>query len=966
MSTISGSISFAGLGSGTDFQALVEQLKEIESIPKQRLEYWREDWQLRYDAFSQLLITIEESNSILGEMSTMSKILDKAVSSSNSTVASATADADAADTTNVITVKQLATNATLTNQTVFESKDLGVSVSGEAVFSYTYNGERRDITIPKGMTLEGMVDMINKDATTNEVDVKASLLSSGSGYIFQFQGTETGEENSLVINANTNVTGFEPSNITGSTTYTNGDTESTRNMVVRVQNADGTYSYVVGESLLEGSQQYSGEWNSESGATQTALEFEYNGYSFSSVKENTFRTATAVASGEFVDPFSFTYNGETYNGAGTLESAVDDIKAQAGSALNVQIVDDGTGKFFIDITPTGKVDQTVTAIEPPIGSALASEDSPVGLITITKADGTEKSYGTDYDASGGRTSLQDLVDEINADTSSGLTATIVGNTGSPTTYTLRVTEAVAAPADATLTFTEADGVNQQKTLTEIVDEINGAKGITGTLGAEAVKNQAGNYELRLTGVTDPSALTTTTAGASFGEARATVNEQIADINREASVSGVVASLTANPDGTYAVSLQSNELSNVTLGFGMGTDAGFTADSSATSSGSGSTSWYMRQAQDAIFTLNGLDLDMTSASNQLTGVIEGVTVNLTSVGTTNLTVTTDTTALREKVEEFVETMNTILTTFQELTKVDEDKEVEEIVDAEGNHSVSLYAAQMGSVLTGNYGVTLLNSQLKTMMTSRAIGFEDDDLFSSLSSIGITIDADEGSPTFGQMQINDSDDILATSVGKGLDTALAEDPFAVAEMLAGFSASSTSSEVMYESMLSGVTQAGSYEVTYDVDADGNVSNVMLGGQAATLSSSATNTYTMMDGPAKGLAFSIQDLTAGSHPPADADPIYINVKQGKISELYTFLADQSRNDPADLENGERGTLQVLKDNYLDIMDSIDDKIADEERRLALWERRELAKFARIDTILAEYEATQATLESELAQLG
>ena len=56
MTSISGGISFSGLGSGgLDFEAMISQEKTIKEIPKKRLEAWQADWKLRYDAFDKLL-----------------------------------------------------------------------------------------------------------------------------------------------------------------------------------------------------------------------------------------------------------------------------------------------------------------------------------------------------------------------------------------------------------------------------------------------------------------------------------------------------------------------------------------------------------------------------------------------------------------------------------------------------------------------------------------------------------------------------------------------------------------------------------------------------------------------------------------------------------------------------------------------------------------------------------------------
>ncbi|MEG2139700.1 MAG: flagellar cap protein FliD N-terminal domain-containing protein, partial [Bilophila sp.] len=72
--SISGSISFAGLGNGTDFGTMIKGLKEIEEIPKKRLESWQKDWQQRYEAFDSLYTMIKDLQSTFGKINSAALI----------------------------------------------------------------------------------------------------------------------------------------------------------------------------------------------------------------------------------------------------------------------------------------------------------------------------------------------------------------------------------------------------------------------------------------------------------------------------------------------------------------------------------------------------------------------------------------------------------------------------------------------------------------------------------------------------------------------------------------------------------------------------------------------------------------------------------------------------------------------------------------------------------------------------
>jgi flagellar hook-associated protein 2 len=64
---------------------------------------------------------------------------------------------------------------------------------------------------------------------------------------------------------------------------------------------------------------------------------------------------------------------------------------------------------------------------------------------------------------------------------------------------------------------------------------------------------------------------------------------------------------------------------------------------------------------------------------------------------------------------------------------------------------------------------------------------------------------------------------------------------------------------------------------------------------------------------------------------------MKQGKTGEMVDALGD--------LTNSTSGPLAILEENYNDIIDGIDDKIAAEEERIALKESRLREKYARLE---------------------
>ncbi|MBF8437860.1 flagellar filament capping protein FliD [Halanaerobiaceae bacterium Z-7014] len=145
---------------------------------------------------------------------------------------------------------------------------------------------------------------------------------------------------------------------------------------------------------------------------------------------------------------------------------------------------------------------------------------------------------------------------------------------------------------------------------------------------------------------------------------------------------------------------------------------------------------MQAAQDAIFSINGLE-GITSSTNQgISDVIDGVTIDLHSAteSPANVSVGQDTEAIGERVQQFVEQYNEAQTFMHELGKED-------------------------GLLQGDGTLRRLQSSLRRNITND-VGLADNE-FNNIQSLGIEID-DEGN-----MEFNPGD----------LETALREDPEAV---------------------------------------------------------------------------------------------------------------------------------------------------------------------------------------------
>lgn len=131
------------------------------------------------------------------------------------------------------------------------------------------------------------------------------------------------------------------------------------------------------------------------------------------------------------------------------------------------------------------------------------------------------------------------------------------------------------------------------------------------------------------------------------------------------------------------------------------------------------------AQDALFTLDGVSI--SKAANTVTDAIEGATLTLLSPGQGTLSISTDSIAIKENVQSFVDGFNEVISFVNEQLAFDLD------TDTEGT-------------LFGNFTLLNLQTNLRSTVSGPVDGASG--TFSFLSQIGIRTSAD------GTLTINDS--------------------------------------------------------------------------------------------------------------------------------------------------------------------------------------------------------------------
>ncbi|RJR32569.1 MAG: hypothetical protein C4567_18455 [Deltaproteobacteria bacterium] len=313
-----------------------------------------------------------------------------------------------------------------------------------------------------------------------------------------------------------------------------------------------------------------------------------------------------------------------------------------------------------------------------------------------------------------------------------------------------------------------------------------------------------------------------------------------------------------------------------------------------------------------------------STNVIGDVISGVTLSLlnTSGTAVQVTVNDDTSAMQDKIEDLVEKFNAVISYVKEQTNFDS-------------------TTGEAGILLGNYAVEIVKSAMNAIGSGSAPGFKDpNDPYINLAQIGITTDVDETSDTFGQLLIDSST----------LTAALGSNPTGVARLMSAYFrgvSDDATGNITYYSSLPGITQPGIYEVTATVSG-GVITAGTINGHAATISG---DTLTGQSGYDEyGLAVRV-NLVDGNYTGT------VRLQMGKNGQFSEKLDD--------LLSVTSGPINILINNYQDIIDGIDAKIEAEERRVEAVRQRLTQQFARVDAILSTLNQQSEYLSTQLKKL-
>lgn len=445
----------------------------------------------------------------------------------------------------------------------------------------------------------------------------------------------------------------------------------------------------------------------------------------------------------------------------------------------------------------------------------------------------------------------------------------------------------------------------------------------GLAGSDTVVNSSGSAKVFAFSYAGGAAVSVSVAnGATLADLAAAINASGANPGVTATVLDMGASYGAT---RYRLQLQGNSSGS--------TNTVAIDDALTTLDGTGGTENFesatftqAQAAQNSQIRVDGYPAGawIERSTNLIGDIIPGVTLSLLTSSATavQVTVNDDTDAMESEIEDLVEKYNAVISYIKEQTNFDA-------------------TTGEAGILLGNYAVEIVKSAMNAIGTGNAPGFKDpNDPYLNLAQIGITTDVDESSDTFGQLIIDSST----------LTSALGSDPTGVARLMSAYFrgvSDDATGNITYYSSLPGITQPGTYEVTATV-AGGVITAGTINGHAATISG---DTLTGQSGYDEyGLAVKI-NLVDGNYTGT------VRLQMGKNGQFSEKLDD--------LLSVTSGPVNILINNYQDIIDGIDAKIEAEERRVEGVRKRLTEQFARVDSILSTLNQQSEYLSTQLKKL-
>ena len=211
--------------------------------------------------------------------------------------------------------------------------------------------------------------------------------------------------------------------------------------------------------------------------------------------------------------------------------------------------------------------------------------------------------------------------------------------------------------------------------------------------------------------------------------------QIRDaINKNSNNPGVTATIVTGTDGAHLVlsSIATGQANAFTVSSSGGDGGLAKLNYDPASSSNGMT--VVNAAQDAKFTIDGMSA--TSASNTVTGAIDGITLSLWKQGTATLSVSSDTSAASTAVSNLVTAYNNFVGVYQSLTAYDPSgANTGPLI---GDATLNSIKSTLSSIMSGPGGNgAMLNSIGITLQVDGTLKLDSGALGTALSNGGASV-------------------------------------------------------------------------------------------------------------------------------------------------------------------------------------------------------------------------------------
>lgn len=189
-----------GMASGMDIDKMVDKLMKAESMPLQTMKQDKQIFEWRRDDYRDMNKILQElDNTIFGGIDRQSNLMSKTVTSSNESAVTATASADAAETSTQINVTQLASSATWVSSNAPDQSGNYVTSSTTLDLTVTNpdgsTNKVDDITIESTDSFDDVIRKIN-----DSKDLKVNAFYDSANDKFVMTSELTGKSVDLTVN----------------------------------------------------------------------------------------------------------------------------------------------------------------------------------------------------------------------------------------------------------------------------------------------------------------------------------------------------------------------------------------------------------------------------------------------------------------------------------------------------------------------------------------------------------------------------------------------------------------------------------------------------------------------------------------------------------------------------------------------------------------------------------------------